>query len=438
MRHRRPPRSTSTASATAPPAAAEGTRLYRAGRFTEAGRAYRAALDADPDHLEALVGAGAVALLHNQLDDAEAWLGRAVERSPGHVRALQDLAEAAYRRDDFPAAAAWVRRLAGVVSGRQRQELEVRARKLEAFKDRTPYRVDSGPRDVRVPFVVTDPLPVVEVTLGDGVTVPFFIDTGGHEVFVDQALARDLGLPDYGTTTTGAAGGKEGPQGNGRLDALTLGGLSVHDVPVLTLDFAALGFTEALGGIPVKGVIGTAFLYHFLATIDYPGGALALRPRTPDRLRSFEQEATRAGQHEVPFWLSGTNLVLVQGTVNDSDPMLLFADTGGTGTALYPTNATIERAGIALDHDRATEGVGAAGTVKVVPFVVDKLSLGAVTGRDLPGFATPGDDPDRTFRTDGLVGREFAVGGFVSHQFFRPYALTFDFDGMRLFLGAPE
>jgi len=28
----------------------------------------------------------------------------------------------------------------------------------------------------------------------------------------------------------------------------------------------------------------------------------------------------------------------------------------------------------------------------------------------------------------------FRVGGLISHTFFRPYALTFDFDQMRMFM----
>ena len=32
----------------------------------------------------------------------------------------------------------------------------------------------------------------------------------------------------------------------------------------------------------------------------------------------------------------------------------------------------------------------------------------------------------------------FDAGAIVSHQFFRPYALTFDFDGMRMLLTPPS
>jgi hypothetical protein len=56
--------------------------------------------------------------------------------------------------------------------------------------------------------------------------------------------------------------------------------------------------------------------------------------------------------------------------------------------------------------------------------MVDELSLGGATERGVRGFKGP------------FLGRAFPfeIGGVVSHGFFRPYALTLDFDGMRLFL----
>lgn len=409
---------------------AEARTWYRAGRFPEAAAAYGRALDADPDDVETLTGAGTVALLGNRLDEATKWLEAAVSRSPDHARALQDLAEAAYRRDDFRAAAAWLRRLAALVGEEQRRQIEGVARNLHAFDGRTPYRVEGGAREVRVPFEITDPLPVVNVTLEGGVTVPFFIDTGGHEVFVDQALARDLGLPVHGESQITGAGDKTATIGHGRLPAVTLGDVRYFDLPVTLLDL-----THAqIGGIDVRGVIGTAFLYHHLSTIDYPGGALILGPRTPDHLRAFERQASRQQQHVVPFWLSGTHFILSWGTVNGSAPMLLFVDTGGAGIGFTAPLSTIERVGgITLRHDDAYTDHGAGGSTRVVPFDVDELTLGGVTARHVKGVYLP---EAAGFLPDDV--HEFSVGGIVTHEFFRRYALTFDFDGMRLFLGAPQ
>ncbi|MEU6641989.1 aspartyl protease family protein [Saccharomonospora sp. NPDC046836] len=418
---------------------AEGDRWYRAGRFSEAGSAYQRALEADPGHLDALRGAGSVALLGNDLGTATTSLRRLIERAPDSthtVSTLQNLAEAAYRRDDFPSAGAWLHRLAGLLDDDRRRQIDVVARKLEAFAGITPYRADDGAREVRVPFEIVDPIPVVNVEVGHGKVVPFFIDTGGHETYLDRSLADELQVPTFGSTPITGAGGKQGTETHGVLNALTLGDLRIHDVPVKIMDFTALGFAEALGGVQVKGTIGTALLYHHLSTIDYPGQALILRPRTPDRLRSFEQQAAQERQQIVPFWLSGTHYILARGAVNDSDPMPLLVDTGGAGIAFASTKSTVERANISLRHDDATRTPGAGGTVQAVPFALDTLTLGEVTGRNLNGVYFPEADLEDALRQDGLTRREYSVGGIVSHQFFRPYALTFDFDGMRLFLAA--
>jgi hypothetical protein len=377
--------------------------LYRAGKFAEADHAYR----------EGLAAAGALALLHNRLDDAE----RLLSAAPPSERVLRDLAEVAYRRDDFASAAARLGKAGGA---------DPVIRKLLAFDGVMPYR--SERRDVHVPFEIVDPLPVVDVTLGDGRTVPFFLDTGGHEVYLDETLAAGLGVPTFGVTHGVGAGGKHAVEGHGVLPAMTLGGLLVEHVPVKLLDFTALGFADALGGVDVKGVLGTAFLYHYLATIDYACGELVLRPRTPERLRAFERDARSNGLRVVPFWLSGTHLLVVEGSVNGVGPMPLVVDTGGAGLGFVGTRSTVDRAGLTLLTDQEIVAPGAGGAARAVPLVVDELTLGEVTARDLGGVYFPDTDLEKD------LDRDFPVGGIVSHQFFRPHALTLDFTGMRLFL----
>ena len=396
---------------------AEAAKLYHAGRFDEADRAYRAALAADPDDLDTLVGAGVVAVLHNRLDEARTLLSQAIRRDPDNLRVLGELVEIAYRQDDFPTMAGLLRRIAAHLDDEARGPVEGAAANLATFT--TPWRRAGPPRDVRVPFEITDPLPMVRVTLDDRTTVPFLIDTGEHAVSVDRALAQDLGLRSHSIGHGVFAGGRRAALDYGHLDTLAMGEFRMHDVPVTILDLTALG---DVGGLPVRGVLGTAFLYHHLATIDYPGGALVLRPATPDRLAALEH------RHAVPFWLSGTHYILARGTFNGSAPMLFFVDTGIPDGAFAAPMTTLERAGVRFGAPTTVAGGGGATTV--VPFPVDELTLGPVRRRDLHGchYADEHDE-------DHVQGRDFPVGGTISHQFFRPYALTFDFVGMRLFLG---
>jgi predicted aspartyl protease len=375
------------------------------------------------------VGAGLLALSHNRLPEATARLRAALDHAPrdgrARVRALQGLAEAAYRQDDFTAAARWLREWAAIAGADERARLQPVLRKLDGFAGREPYRIEPGDTEVTLPFEITDPLPVVNVGLGGGRTVPFFLDTGGHEVYLDQGLAAELDLPAYGEVPALGAGGKTGRQGQSRLDRLSLGDLEVRDLPVATQDFAAMGYAEALG-VPVKGVLGTAFLSHFLSTIDYRGQALVLRPRSSE----WQPPGT-----VVPFRQVGTHALLAEGTVGDSARDLLLVDTGGAGIAFAGTTAGMRRAGIPLPTGSTVTGPGAGGTAEAVPFTVDRLTLGpaenAVEGRELPGVYFPEGDFDEAVPEYARV----PIAGVVSHQFFRPYSLTLDFAGMRLFLG---
>jgi hypothetical protein len=93
--------------------------------------------------------------------------------------------------------------------------------------------------------------------------------------------------------------------------------------------------------------------------------------------------------------------------------LLLFVDTGLAG------------GGVTL-ADQAGEGVGGGGQMRVVPFMVEKLSLGESAERNARGlFAGP-------FPLEDFFG--FRIGGQIAHGFFRSYAVTFDFTGLRLLL----
>ena len=69
---------------------------------------------------------------------------------------------------------------------------------LESFKGQTPYELHGNGTSIRVKFVKTDPLPLVNVRVNGGNEVTFFIDTGGSEVTLDTDFAKELGVPQFG------------------------------------------------------------------------------------------------------------------------------------------------------------------------------------------------------------------------------------------------
>jgi hypothetical protein len=86
----------------------------------------------------------------------------------------------------------------------------------------------------------------------------------------------------------------------------------------------------------------------------------------------------------------------------------------------------IEKAGIKLEQGKAYAGAGAGGTLKIVPYVVHRLSFGQIQEENVPGLY------DGPFPWENLFG--FHLAGMVGHDFFKRYAVTFDFANMKIWL----
>jgi predicted aspartyl protease len=399
--------------------------FYRAGKFNEAEAIYLDALEHDSRNSKALTRLGEIALLKNYPEQAEdyfkaaeqhaSWLGR---RWPLNLQRNTSLAMAYYRQDRFPQAARCFRESAGPIA--TFRDLKTMGDHLALFGDQTPYQVEMV-EEIRIPFIVTDPLPVVEVSINGSPPLLFFIDTGGGEIILDTALADELGAVRVGVMA-GEGGGTSGTMGVGKVDSLKIGDLLVQNVPVCLLDTQP--FAAVFNDLPVKGIIGTRFLMHFLTTIDYPNARLILRPK------NAPVDVQRA--KVIPFWLAQTHYMVAWGTVNGSEPMLFFVDTGLAGMGFTAPEATLRDAGIAVDWSKAEKSVGAFGDSESADIVVDRLTLGSgenqVTAHNLPGVAMK--------KPVEILGDRlgFRIGGLVSHQFFRDYALTLDFVGMNLVL----
>jgi hypothetical protein len=184
-------------------------------------------------------------------------------------------------------------------------------------------------------------------------------------------------------------------------------------------------------GKRIDGVIGTVLLYHFVSTLDYPNGELILRRKTKEVREKMDALAQSPGVHAIPFWMAETHFMAAWGQVNDAEPCLFFPDTGLAGGGFLCPESTIKAAGIDLTGLPSFQGMGGGGPVTVTPFTVEELSLGSAKQSNVPSFF--GAFPD-----EAEYSRGFRIGGIISHAFFKPYALTFDFERMRLLLKPKE
>jgi len=255
----------------------------------------------------------------------------------------------------------------------------------------------------------------------------FFVDTGGMEVILDDNLAQRIGAQVAGSITGSYGGGKKAETGLGGIDSLAMGEFVVRNVPVHILDTDSM--SPVFDGLDIQGIISTRLLMHFIATIDYPGGALILQRPTTANLESL---ASAGGGKTIAFWLVQTHYIVAWGTLNSLDPMLFFVDTGLAGAGFTAPASVLEEAGVAVDWTKAQDAIGGGGVFQEVDIVIDRLTLGTgdnkVVQVDVPGTALE-HPPSVLGDTLG-----FHIGGPISHQFFRDHAVTFDFTRMRLIM----
>ncbi|MCK6581372.1 MAG: aspartyl protease family protein [Anaerolineae bacterium] len=291
---------------------------------------------------------------------------------------------------------------------------------LSSFSD-SPYSVNWGTVEQTVlPFLATDPLPVVTVEV-NGIAINAIIDTGGAAFILDTALAASLGLEISASMPQTYGGGLQADTGLTRIDSLTLGDITLHNVPVMTL-----GVTEATNGLqygyPIQAIVSTNVLEQFLATIDYPSGRLILRPKTDAALDAVQQQNAGSVVTEVPFYLADVHQMMVKGTLNTEQDMTFFVDSGlAHAAAISAPIQTLEYLGIPIPEtvlDEANRGGG--GAFPSGSFSVDVLGIGSLQQENVLGeygAMTP----------ETYWANDFIQDGLISHNFLRRYAWTIDF-----------
>src|SRR5438067_5465352 len=396
--------------------------LFQVGKFAEAGKLYSQIATQNPKDYSATLQLSRIALLSNRLDDAQKWLEKAITLQPGDADAKVMLAQVFYRRDDFQKAAA---SLSGVdVSSNKliiSQYPTLNVAMLESFNGQTPYELHGNGTSTRLKFVKTDPLPVVTVRINGGDEVTFFIDTGGSEVALDTDFAKELHVPQFGAVQGTFSGGQPAEVQQGRIESLTVGDWTIKNLPTAMLPLRQL--SKDLGVKRIDGCLGTSLFYHFLATMDYPRGELVLRRKTAESLEEFK--ATSSGK-SVPIWMASDHFMVGWGWVETLPPALLFVDTGLAQAGVKLAESVIKKAGIKLEEEKASEGAGGGGTLKIVPYTLHQLSFGDIKEEYVLGLC------DGPFPWENMFG--FHLAGMVGHDFFKRYAVTFDFQNMQIFL----
>jgi tetratricopeptide (TPR) repeat protein len=414
---------TELAAQSAAPSLDSADSVFKAGKFADAERMYAELAAKDPHDETALRQLGYIALLGNQLDTSQKWLEKAIAQKPDDLSAKVLLAEVYYRRDQFPQAAAILNEIGPSYKSLASNYKMLVAPKLASFKGLTPYEIHGKGEATTLKFIKSEPLPMVTIRVNGSPEATFFIDTGGAELLLDTDFAHELGLKPLGSVEGTFSGGEKAEVVNSKVDTVTLGDWTVSNLPVAMMPLRQM--SSGFGVKQLDGCIGTNVLYHFLATLDFVHGQLVLRKKNSENLEAFKK-AVGDKAISVPIWMASDHFMISMGQVNQVPPALLFVDTGLAGAGIKLGETMIKKAGIKLDESKASKGIGGGGALKIVPYSVDQVSFGDIKEEKVPGLF------DGPFPWENSFG--FYLAGMVGHDFFKPYALTFDFDEMRIWV----
>lgn len=304
---------------------------------------------------------------------------------------------------------------------------------MKSFAAESPYQVEwQGKSETTLPFIVTDPLPMIEVEL-QGKKLYTLIDTGGDNFYLDDEYAAELGIEAVATAVGKFGGGVEGKIGFARGETLRLGGITLGPVPITIMPTQRWSRQFSGGKYPIGGVVGTGILKQFLSTMDYPANRLTLRQRSPQGKGAFLDTHAGAAITEIPFAMWMTHHMLAKGSLNEFEGLTYFVDSGlASSAALIAPRQTLEYTGIPIPETRVDEnsigggdGLWATGT-----FPIRRMGLGPLVKENAEGDY--GTMTPETYWQKGLI-----QDGLISHQFLRDYRWTLDFDAMKYYFIKP-
>ena len=297
--------------------------------------------------------------------------------------------------------------------------------KLTTAFEGNPYRIEwaDEKRIAEVDWRTSDPLPQFSIEV-NGVPLNVLYDTGGDILILDEEVAKALGVVSVASASGRFGGGMVGQFGFGKVERVTVGSVTIRDVPVMIMPAKRFTFDRKY---PLSGIFGTALTRKFLTTLDYRNQKLILRARTAENARAIRRAIGGDLAAEIPFVLDATHIMLARGELNGKSGMTWFIDSGLAMQAAFTGPVqTLGYTGIPVPETKIPEGTVGGGGGKWASgiFEIKSLSLGPLRQSDLKGEY--GARPPESYWAQGFI-----VDGLLSHNFLRKYgSWTLDFDSM--------
>jgi Aspartyl protease len=243
-----------------------------------------------------------------------------------------------------------------------------------------------------VPFELIQNQIVFQVKVGGKGPFNMVLDTSADLSAVDSATAKELGAA-------------------GRLSQLELGGLTVKDLPVGSVDLSKI---TALTGKPIQGVLGYSFLKDRIIQIDYPASKIRFFSESP--YPGILDAANTVNRSGVAFRYDEG--VLIDSVFINNLKVRAILDTGSIDMfALTPEGAAmlgLEAEGRQNKGDSANSETEKESMVLLKSVRLGRLSIDSAVAMLWP----PGSGHDK---------KKFQVS--IGNDFFKDFIMTFDFRG---------
>ena len=371
-----------------------GVALLALARFDEARKAFTRVLATNPNDPAALAAFGKLALFADRASEAESLLTIAAASPLAEPAVTLDLYDARLRQGRYAAAA----ELAPQVDEEGRVPL------LQYLAEHPPYRVESAPDLVRIPWSKGYPLPLLRAKLG-GQSVLMALDSGTNDLIVDPTYARMANAKTIPARSLVFWDGDRIAVEHAIIPRLELSGLVIQDVPAGIVGLRQWSQQINPRAEPVAGVIGLGLLRRFTSTIDYQHQALELR-------RPGVAYPIGVGARHIPFEIWGEADLTVYGSLNGGRRMALIFQSGlpACGVAA-PVDVLAE---VGVKPGKMSKVLSGAGSVlQGVPWAgvtVPTVTVGPLVRTKVKGYAGALDNAElwrHGVRRDAILSQEF-------------------------------
>lgn len=401
--------------------------LFKLGDITEAQEVLKPLLDSKKPSGDAIYLSERIEYLNGNYTQAEKLCNTLIKEYPDKFKkkAEDELALIYYQTNQYQKAD----KLSSTEGKVNNSLLEM----MKSFEDKNPNQIDwNGKNETVIPFVTTDPLPIVPVEI-NGKRINVIIDSGGPMFVVDEKIAKEIGIKEASKEeSTKFAGGNSAEISFGQADSLTIGDVNMKNIPVMLGPFD--GFAEGFKDYKdIHGILGTSVLKEFVPTMNYPSGQLVLRPRNEvGRNNLNKMLANDEILEEVPFTLASTHFMFGKGSVNQKSNLNFFVDSGlgdEKGAGIILPEETMNSLGIPIPElKQAEEGKGGMGgsDYQETHFNLSSYGLGNLQLKNGLGY----------YFTGGVLDYDEAVGffrdGLISHNYLKNYKWSIDFDSRKM------